>query len=186
MFTTKNLLILIGKNIAISLAVIIISFLIISQFKNGIEKTTNSIALNNKLENELKRRTELFSTIEKDAAIVGNNNELIEKAFIPSNDISLFMNALDSIVTQEGVKQLYRFESPAPSTATEAINTSLISYTNNVVLNINDFKEYLKKFEDLHYFTKIESISISSQNISGWKEPSSITFKATLVTRTIQ
>lgn len=169
---------------AISLTVILISMFAIFLFKKEIENITNRIELNNKLEANLKRRTELFSVIENDAKIIGNNDALIEKAFIPSNNISEFINALDSIVNDDKIKQTYRFETPIQSTTTDPINTSSIPYTNNINLNISELSTYLKNFEKLPYFTKIESLNISAQNKSGWKESSSINFKASLVTKT--
>jgi len=186
MFTNKNLLILIVKNIAISLLVIIITMVTIYFLKKEINNVTSKIALNNQLESELKKRTELFGTTEADAKIIGNNDIQIDNAFVPSNNITEFMSALDTIATNNKTVQIYRFESPIQSSITDPIKLSSVSYSNNLTLNIKGLSNYLKSFENLPYFTKIESFNISSQNKSGWTEPSNITFKAVLLTKTMK
>ena len=184
MFTTKNLLILIGKNTIISLIVISITMFSISIFKKEIETITSSIALNNKLESELKKRTELVGTIQEGARIIGSNDILISNAFIPSNNISEFMTALDLIAANNKTIQSYKFETPTQSMVSEPIQLSSIAYSNTLTLSSKDLVNYLKNFEELPYFTKIESLNISSQNENGWSEPSSVTFKASLITKT--
>lgn len=184
MFTTKNLLKLIGKNFSVVAVIIIITMTSIFFIKKEIERLTNSIALNNKLESDLKKRTELFGIIEENIKIIGNNDKLISEAFIPSNDISNFTEKLDYLGSKYKAIQSYKFETPVESGTSEFINTSSILYSNNLTLGINDFSKYLKDFENLPYFTKIEGLNISSQSKSGWIEPSNITFKAKIITKT--
>lgn len=186
MFTSKNLLIFIGRNALISLIVISITIFTIFFLKKEIVHITDNLVLRNKLEVELKKRTELLFVIKHDAQIVGNNDVLISNAFIPSNNISEFINALDKLASSSGVNQTYRFETPTPLAASDAFPLSTLSYSNSLATSVSNFSNYLKKFESLPYFTKIESLNISSQDKTGWIALSSISFKATLITNTTQ
>lgn len=186
MFNLKNLLILIGRNILISLIAVLVAFFSIVFIKNEIERITNTIILNHKLEASLKNRIELSSKIKQEVQIVGKNDILIENAFIPSNNISDFINILDSTASKNLIIQSYRFETPIPSTISETFPLSTISYTNDLTTDIKSFSSYLKNYESLPYFTKIESLDISSQDKTGWIGPSNISLKATLLTKTIQ
>lgn len=186
MFTIKNLLILIARNLLISLAFVAVSIILIFFIINKIETITDRIVLNHKLEADLKNRTELLATLESDTTIVGKNDTLISNAFVPSNNISKFMSVLDSLASKNQITQKYQFDTPVPSSASGDFSTSTISYSNNLTTNISTFATYLKDFEKIPYFTKIEGFSISSQDKAGWNGPSVISIKATLLTQTIQ
>ncbi len=186
MFTSKNLLMYIGRNALISLGVILVTILIIFFIKREIESVTDNIVFNNKLETELKKRTELLSVIKHDAQIVGNNDVLISNAFLPSDNISTFINALDNLASSNGVSQSYRFETPVSLAASEAFPLSTIAYSNSLTTSVRNFSSYLKKFESMPYFTKIEGLNISSQDKSGWTGTCSISYKATLITEKSQ
>jgi len=185
MFTSRKLFLIILKNSIISLLMIMITFTAIFFIKKEIEKISNAVVLNKKLKYELQKRTELFSILEKDASLVGKNDLVIMDAFIPSNNISSFIEKLDTLDETINSKQAYRFETPVIFGNSEVIPISMISYSNNLSANINDFYNYLKSFENIPYFTKIDSFSISSQDKTGWLTPSSISIKATLFTKTI-
>jgi hypothetical protein len=186
MFNLKKLLILIGQNILISLMAVLVAFFSIVFIKNEIERITNTIILNHKLEVNLKNKIELSSKIKQDVQIVGKNDILIENAFVPSDNISNFINALDTIASSNSIIQTYRFESPIPSNILETFPLSTISYSNDLATDIKTFSNYLKSYEKLPYFTKIESLDISSQDKTGWLGVSNISIKATLLTKTIQ
>lgn len=183
MFNSKNITSIIIKNSIISVVIILVSFFIIYNIKNEINKITDKVSLNNKINNEFKIRTELFSVIKENAGQIGQNDLIIEKAFIPSNDISLFIDTLDKLVSESKIPQSYRFDTPIPSTQIEDISFSNISYSNNLNINVNDFIKYLKEYENLPYFTKIESINISSQDKEGIYEQSTVSIKGVLLTK---
>ncbi len=186
MFTIKNLLLLIVRNTIISFIFVALSLAGIFFINKKIEIITNNIVLNHKLISELKKRTELFSTIETDSEIVGKNDILINNAFVPSNNISKFTNTLDDLASENQITQIYRFETPVLSGTSGEFSTSTISYTNNISADISVFSKYLKDFEKLPYFTKIEGFNIASQDKNGIVGLSNISIKATLLTQTIQ
>lgn len=187
MFTTKKILIIIIKNSIISLVFVgIISFAIFL-IKNEIVKITDSVVLNKKLGAQLKERTELISTLKHDAKIIGQNNILIKEAFISSENISPFIDELDKLGAEVSVDQTYRFETPKPSGLHGPFPISSIYYSNNITTELSSLLGYLKKFENIPYFTKIESITISSQDKTlGWLGQSNILLKTVLLTKTTE
>lgn len=186
MFNSKNILILVTRNTIISLVFVFISIFLVFYIKNEIKNITDRVAINNKLNSELKQRTELFTVIKKDATIIGNNEILIQSAFIPSNDISLFTNTLDELALKHDLTQAYRFETPMEGAENGSFSFSTISFLNNFNTNTKTLSSYLKDFENIPYFTKIESLNISSQDQLGISGISNISLKATLLTKTTE
>ena len=183
MFKIKNLLKLIGKNLGISLIAIIIAVILIFLISKQIEKITDRITLNHKLELELKTKTQQLLLVEKDAKIIGENYPLIIKAFIPSDNISEYIDALDKLSADTGIKQSYRFDSPKDSTRLDSFDFSSITYKNDLNGNVVSLLSYLKSFENLPYFTKIENLNIKSQDKNGWTGSSTITINGALLTQ---
>ncbi len=187
MFTTKNLLILIIKNAIISIIAIVVSVLFITIINGKITKITDGVVKNHQIENELKKKTELLSVIEKDVALIGENYSLIDQAFIPSDDINNFMSSLDKLGNKDKLIQKYRFDSPVDYQNIDTVYTSTIKYSNNINTNIDKTIKYLREFEVLPYFTKIEGINISSQSKNGWNDDSTnISIRAILLTKSVK
>jgi hypothetical protein len=186
MFTIKNLLKIIGRDALISFVAIFIAGVIVIFLSNEIKKVSDSVALNHRLETELKKRTELFDVLKHDVQIVGTNDTKIENAFLPSDNILEFVSILDSLATKNSLTQVYHFDTPTTTTVSAPFPISAISYSNSFAANVFSFSNYLKDFDKLPYFTKIEGFNISAQNKLGWLEVSNISFRATLYTKTTQ
>jgi len=185
MFTLKNFLILIGKNALISLIVVLITIFTIIFISKKIEILSNKIALNNKIEYEYTNRNELEKTLKNEILIVSGNDTKIESAFPPSNNILDFVNAIDSLANNNNISQTYHFETPILLQSINSFNLETISYTNNFSTNMSVFINYLKEFEKLPYFTKIDGFNISSQDKMGWVGISNISLRGTLYTKKI-
>lgn len=187
MFTTKKLYKIILRNLIVSLFFITGSAFCVFWASNKIETLTDSISLNQKLRAQLKERSELIAVLEKDVKLVGDNNILIKESFVPAENISNFINDLDKLASQNSINQIYRFETPKPSDLSGLMPISSINYTNNMTADLTNLVNYLKSFENMPYFTKIEGINISSQDKAlGWLGQSSVSFKAVLLTKTTE
>lgn len=186
MFTTKNLLILIGRHVAIALGAIGIAVLASYFLAHEIKRVSDSIIQNHRLASSLEKRTGLFSTIARDIQIVGKNDTLIENAFVPSDNIFEFISVLESLALKNTATQSFNFENPTPSSIPAPFPLSTIGYSNTLSLNVFTLINYLKDFEHLPYFTKIENLSISSSDPSGWRGASSVSFHASLYTKSAQ
>lgn len=186
MFTTKNLLILIGRHAAIALSAIGVATLASYFLAHEIKRVSDSIIQNHRLASSLEKRTELFSTIARDIQIIGKNDTLMENAFIPSDNIFEFISVLESLALKNTATQSLNFDNPNPSSVPSPFPLSTIGYQNTLALNVFGLTNYLKDFERLPYFTKIESLSISSSDPAGWRGASSVSFRASFFTKTAQ
>ncbi len=186
MFTTKNLLILIGRHAAIALTAIGITLIASLLLAREITRISDAVIQDRHLATTLEKRTELFSTIANDAQIVGNGDTLIEHTFIPSDNIFEFISVLESLALKNGATQSFQFENPVPSPVLAPFPLSTIGYANTLSLNVSTLTNYLKDFEQLPYFTKMENLTISSQDPLGWRGASSVSFRATLYTKAAQ
>ena len=187
MFAIKNIIILVLKSLLISFIVISITTVSIFFLSKKITQISTSIEEANKQKADFTKRVNISEIIKKDVTTIGTNNVNIENAFMSSSNISNFINNIDNIGKKNNILQMYKFSTPVSSEfTTTSFGISSISYTNNFTNNISGFLTYLKEFEGLPYFTKINSFSISSQETTGLQGLSQIAFTADLYVKTQQ
>lgn len=186
MFTTRNLLVLVGKNLAISASAIALASIAIVMLKTQIANMSASVVQNRHLATALEKRTELFAALKRDAEIVGTGDKAIEQAFPPADNILPFVAALESIAQKNSITQIFHFDSPAPSTTEGPFPLATVAYQNTLSANIFVLVNYLKDIEHLPYFTKIESITLQSGDKAGWRGVSTISFRATVTAKSTQ
>lgn len=187
MFTTKNLLMLVGRHALIALGAVAICASAVLFLSREVERVSSDVAKNRQLAGTLERRTELLSTIKRDAAIVGTNDTVIENAFISSDNILGFVTVLENLALRNSLMQTFHFGTPAPTSIAAPFALSAIPYSNTLSGTLSTFSSYLKEFEDLPYFTKIESITISATDKTvGWRGASTATYSAVLYTKATQ
>lgn len=162
------------------------AILIIIILSKEITKISDNVVKNQKLANMLTERTTLLEKLKQDVNIIGTNDMLINNAFIPSNNIIEFISALDSISLKNSITQAFHFSSPVESTISSPFPISTIDYNNSLSSNLPTFIRYTKDLEKLPYFTKINSLNITSQDATGIQGNSPISFQATLYTKTTQ
>lgn len=186
MFTTKNLLLLITKHALIALSVILACLIVIVYFSREIEDVTDAVTQNRKLAATLSERTTHITQLTKDAQVIGDNAERIQASFVPSDNVTEFIAALESLGQKNGVQQTFRFDSPTPAAIASTFPMQTVAYSNIVTSNLPTFIKYMKDFEDLPYFTRIDTISISASGGQGVQGPSSSSFHAVLFTHGTQ
>lgn len=188
MFTKKNLFILVGRHALIMFAAVGITIIVLLFFTKKIELITSTVIKNRNLVSMLEKRTELFSTLKRDTLLVGTNDKQIESAFPPADNILEFISVLDSLALKNGVTQSFHFDNPTPaSDITAPFPLSIIGYSNSISGgNVSFLSNYLKGFEGLPYFTKINSLNITSSDETGWHGASTASFRAVLYTKAIQ
>lgn len=187
MFTTKNLLLLIGRHLLIALGAVFVASLAVWFLSSEIERISDDAVKNRQLASTLEKRTELLATLKRDAAIVGENDTLIKQAFVPADNILGFVSVLKKLALRNAVMQTFHFGTPAPSSIPAPFALSAIPYSNTLSGTIFTFSHYLKEFENLPYFTTIQSLTISSQDKTlGWRGASGATMSATLYAQTAQ
>ncbi len=186
MFSNKNLFVVFGKHTLIGFTAVAVAVVSVWFLSREITRISESVVKNRQLADKLGKRTELFSVISRDASLVGKNDTGIENAFIPADNISEFTSALERIATKNNTPESFHFGSPISSATPAPFPLSTIEYQNSLSLNIFTFINYLKDFEQLPYFTKINSISFTSQGVTGWRGEGTANWNATLYTKTNQ
>lgn len=186
MFTTKNLLILIGRHALIAILAVVASLVATGILSQQITRLSSDVQKNRLLASALEKRTELFAAIKRDSDLVGKNDLFIEQAFIPSSNILDFVTTLESLALKNGVVESFNFGNPMPSTISAPFPLAMVTYSNSLNGDLKAFSNYLKDFEHLHYFTKIESLSISASDKSGWRNAGTMTFQASILTNATQ
>lgn len=175
---------LFGKHVIISIVAIVISIIAVWFLSREIVLVSDTVVRNRHLADELGKRTELYSVLTHDIAVVGANDTVIENSFIPADNISEFVSALESIALKNGVTQSFHFGTPLNAPVATSLPLSSIEYQNSMPLNIYSFISYLKDFERLPYFTKINSMNITAQGPTGWRGLGNASWGATLYTKT--
>ncbi|MGB2580466.1 MAG: hypothetical protein WBC83_02125 [Minisyncoccia bacterium] len=185
MFTTKNLFKLIGKQLLISLGFVVFAFITVFIVSDQISKMSKKAIKDRNTATTLSEQTSLLSSLKYEASIIGSNDQVIKHAFIPSNNILEFIAILESLALKNGITQTFSFSSPNPAIEETPLPISMINYQNNISSNIFTFIKYLKEFEQLPYFTRINSISISSGS-ADWRTSSNVTFSASVAAQVAQ
>lgn len=186
MFTTKNLLMLIGRHALIAILAVVVAMTVAGLLSQQITRLSDDVQKNRRLASALEKRTELFGVLKRDTELVGTNDMLIERAFIPSDNILDFVTTLEGLALKNGVTQSFTFSNPAPSTVSAPFPLAMVAYSNSLNGDLASFSSYLKDFERLHYFTKIENLSISAQSKTGWRDMGTMSFQASIQTNATQ
>lgn len=182
----KNYLILNLKNILISFCVVVISFFIVIFISKKITTITSNVNINKKLQNTLQERSTLLGKLKSDMAIVDDNDKYIQNAFPSSDNISDFVSTIESTAFKNAVSDSIHFSTPAKSEITSPFQVDTIDFNNSLSGNLSIIIGYMKEFEALPYFVKMNSLNISSQDAMGIVGDSSSTYGATLYTKNIQ
>lgn len=185
MFSTKNLFKLIGKQVLMSLGFVVFAFITVFILSDQISKISKKAIKDRSAATTVSERATLLASLKYEASIIGSNDKVIKQAFIPSDNILEFITILESLALKNGLTQTFSFSSPNPAIEETPFPVSTINYQNNVSSNIFTFTKYLKDFEQLPYFTKIDSITISSGS-ADWRTASSIAFTASVAAQVAQ
>lgn len=147
-----------------------------------ITKVSKSLVEKRRLAAILEQKNETLRQLEKDLAVIGSQEKKIREALPPSSNILDFIADLEGLAARSSVKQTTRFGTPVPVSpeGTEGISIAKVDYGITINGNIFTLQSYMKNFDNLPYFTKINSFSIQSGKELGWEGESSISINATV------
>lgn len=186
MFTKKYLTLIVGKHTLIAIGMVILSLVVIIFLAKEIIKVSDSISNNKRIEASLLERTAHIGKIKYEANLINNNETIISNAFIPSDNIADFISKLESLSLKNSVTQVFRFDSPKETTLVSLFPINTISYNNYISATLPNLIKYMKDFENMHYFTKINGLTITSQTPSGINDASTILLQSILYTKATQ
>lgn len=162
MFTTKNLLKIFSKHILIAFGFILIATISITILSGKIIQLSKTTAESRNMAASIREQASLLSSLKHEADIIGNNEEIIEGALIPSNNILTFVSAIESLALKNNISQKFHFSPPVVAPIGSPIPVNIINFQNSFSGNTNILVNYLKDFEKMPYFTQINSLNISS------------------------
>ncbi|HEV8601470.1 MAG TPA: hypothetical protein VGQ87_02620 [Patescibacteria group bacterium] len=177
MFTEKQLLYKIIRNLSLLGVVFVLSLIITGLIGRQITKISNSVYQKQKLASVLEKRSENLIRLSDDLKRVDDADQKINDAFPTSDNILDFVSAMEKVAMENSIKQSIRFGSAAPIPAvSENLQFSALDYTLTLTGDIKLLTSYLRDFEKLPFVTSISSITVNSSN--GWTNESQIGIQA--------
>jgi Tfp pilus assembly protein PilO len=163
-------------------AAVVVTAIIVTICANQITKISRSILEKKRLATILEQKSETLRQLEQDLAIIGTGDAKIREALPPSNNILDFIAVLEALAVRSSVKQTTRFGTPTPVTpeGSEGMPIAKIDYSISINGNVHTLYSYLKNFENLPYFTRINSFSIQSGSELGWEGESTVSIGASV------
>ena len=186
MFTNKTVWINILREMGVLTGIIIAALLLITAFRSAIHRIADEVVKHKQLNATLEMDNQIIIKLDHDYKQVRGNEKLIRSAFLPSSNILEFVGALESIASKDNIMQSVHFDTPHETSLTVGEPpTPLDQVAFNLSLqgNIFTFLQYLKDFERLPYFTKIEGVSIGSTPQGGWQNTSNVSVHGTIYTQ---
>lgn len=186
MFTTKNLFTLVGKHLLIALGFLVVALVAVFFFSSQITKISAKAVKDRHLAAQLSERTALLSSLKHETELIGSNDIAIKHAFIPTNNILEFVGVIENLAFKNGLMQAYNFSAPTPVGTAGVLPLATISYQDTISsANVGTLIKYLKEFEQLPYFTKIDSLSISAGG-TDWRTAGTVSFGASVTAQIVE
>lgn len=186
MFTTKNLFTLVGKQLLIAGIFLLGAVLAVVIFSNQITKITGEAIKNRHTAALLSERAALLSSLKHETDVIGSNNTIIKRAFIPTNNILEFVGVIENLAFKNGLTQAYNFSAPTVSPSGTAFTPAVVMYQNTISgASVTALIKYLKEFERLPYFTKIDSLNFSAGG-ADWRTSGTASFGATVSAQAVE
>lgn len=187
MFTTRNLLMLVGRDALIAGFSVLVAIGSIYFFSRQIEASTRSITKNRATAAELEKRTILLNALKNDTETIGNGDTAIERAYPSADNILEFISVIEDLGFRNGMMQSFHFETPIISDRSAPFPLATVRYTNTLSGSTASFLNYLKEFEGLPYLTKINNLTLTAQRKEvGIREALTASYSATLYTKQAQ
>lgn len=186
MLNNKYLKLLLDKHVIVAICSAILAFITIIILSNEISKISDSIVSNKKIERNILDRATHLEQVKYQMNLIGNNDVIMNNAFVPSDNIAPFITSLEGISLKNSVTQVFKFDSPIDSKITSSFPISTVTYNNSLTATLPNLIKYMKDFEHLKYFTKIDGFTMSSQTSNGINDTSNISLQASLYTKSTQ
>lgn len=183
MITKKQLILVVLKNLAILSVTVSLTLFAVIYSSKQIGKISAGVSDKKRVSYILEKRSETYTNLRRDFAILDGADRLIESALVPSDDISGFIGAIETLGVQNGVAQSYQFGLPNLSGVFGNTEIASVDYSLRVQTNIYGLIAYLKNFESMPYFSGITNINVSASTPRGLDNTSDISMSAKLYAR---
>jgi hypothetical protein len=185
MFNRKYLPLIILRNISPAIIAVVIASIAVLFCSRQIVKISKTIQEQKTLSRNIELRVESLNNLRRDFQTVGDADEKIKSALPPIDNILDFSSVLENLASKDSLSETINFESPSSSNIS-IDNTPLYVVNYDLTLNggnITTLTNYLKKFEQLPYFTSASSVSLDSGANAGWDSNSTLVINAKIYAR---
>jgi hypothetical protein len=115
--------------------------------------------------------------------LVTDDGSQIENAFPNANNILPFVTSIEQVAGSNNSQITASFDTPLPFFNQDGLNILKVSYITHLSSNSNNLIGFLQNFEQLPYFTKINSMIINGPASGGINTSADTTINADLYVR---
>ena len=183
MLTKKQLILIILKNLAIVVVAVSVSLFVVIYSSKQLAKISDSISEKKRVSFVLEKRSETYANLKNNSVMLQAGYGAIEASLVPSDDISGFIGALETLGIQSGVTQSYQFGTPAISAKSNDLTITSIDYSLKIGTNVYGLIAYLKNFESMPYLSGVLNLNVSAGGARGLDDVSNVSMNARLYVR---
>jgi hypothetical protein len=184
--TRKQVVMIIFRRLLVAGAVIIIAAAFCFIASRAIIKISDSLQQKQELAQLLALRISNIQRLKDSLAILGDGDEKISSIYLPTDNILDFVGALESLATQNSLKQTLSFGNFAPITSINGLTVEKTDYTINLNGNVTSLKKYLEQLENISFVSKIGAVNLLASPPFGWNGDSTITINGSLYAKQTQ
>lgn len=107
---------------------------------------------------------EQFAVLREDAQNISQHIDVVNNVFPSSENVLPFINVMEDLATKNGMQHAFKFEA-AGLQPVENFNLNRIPFSVSLNGTPNQFLGYLAGLEKMPYFTKIDSLGMSSPQV---------------------
>ena len=187
MFKKRQLLFAFVKHAIKAIIAIILCVIAITIISNRITKISTSLQEKKIMALILEKRSITATTLRDHFNTIGDNDKKIRDAFLSTDNVLEFVNAIETAATQHSMQQTIKFGTPGEAILeTEDLTILPISFSITANGTITTVTQYLKQVEMLPYFAEITSLTLATASPQGWTDASSITIQGILYVKKTQ
>jgi len=175
----------VGKNIGIGILALVLAGALNFYMGRKIMQISRSLSQNRKMVAALLARGETSQATQANLDLVGDNDQKIQNAFVPADNISDYLAFLNNTSRQNAVQQALHFSEPLLAYTQGDLKVDDVKYA-TILTNgrIGQLVNYLKALEKAPYVQKVDSLKINGTADGGWNSAgTSATFNSDLYVR---
>lgn len=167
----------IWSSIAQIVGIIVVTAIVVLITERIIESVSDSLLEKRKITHALVNKKETQDRLARDLARLAPHEKALRDTLPPGNNILQFVETLEDLAKQRGLKQTYTFGVPTEPTGNFPL--SRIDFSIGLRANVHTLREYLGDLLSIPYIIKINSVSLGAPQ-EGWIEEGTVTISATL------
>lgn len=145
-------------------------------FEKVISNLSESVYQKHKLAYNIENRKKVLESLAVDLARLQPHEKALRDVLPPGNNILKFIETIEDLAKQNGIKQVYSFGVPTVPEGTD-FPLSKIDFTLTLRANAPTLRAYLSDLLSLPYIVKVNSVFLATPD--GWNTEGNATINAT-------